>query len=91
MCTSEVQIRAAVVRTIASSGPGSGIGFSTTSVAPTVLITKDFIVSGIEYCPLRARETPIMQEAACDPGLIMQHDRRAHAGDLRGAAVRLDA
>ena len=32
VCTSDVQTIDAVVRTTASSGPGSGIGFSTTAV-----------------------------------------------------------
>ena len=45
VCTSEVQISAAVVRTIASSGPGSGTGLSTTPVSPTFLITNARIVS----------------------------------------------
>ena len=43
--TSEVQIKAAVVRTIASSGPGSGIGFSTTAVDPTRSMTSARMVS----------------------------------------------
>ena len=45
VCTSEVQISAAVVLTIASSGPGVGIGFSTTSVRPISLITNARMVS----------------------------------------------
>src|SRR5436305_14763686 len=47
VCTSEVQISAAVVRTTASSGPGTGIGFSTTAVSPTLLITNARIVAAI--------------------------------------------
>ena len=43
--TSEVQISAAVVLTIASSGPGVGTGFSITSVRPISLITNARMVS----------------------------------------------
>src|SRR5574337_389568 len=42
--TSEVQINACVVRTTTSPGAGSGIGLSTTSVVPTLGMTKAFIV-----------------------------------------------
>jgi len=51
VCTSEVQISAAVVRTIASSGPGSGIGFSTMPVSPTFLITNARIESAMGVPP----------------------------------------
>src|SRR5689334_11942055 len=53
VCTSDVQIRAAVVLTIASSGPGSGMGFSTTPVSPTFLMTNARIVSVMKQllCP----------------------------------------
>jgi hypothetical protein len=40
-----VQISAAVVLTIASSGPGVGTGFSITSVRPISLITNARMVS----------------------------------------------
>ena len=47
--TSEVQISAAVVLTIASSGPGVGMGFSITSVRPTSLITNARMVSDMNW------------------------------------------
>jgi hypothetical protein len=47
VCTSEVQIIAAVVRTIASSGPGSGMGLFTTPVSPAFFITNARMVSVI--------------------------------------------
>jgi hypothetical protein len=46
-----VQISAAVVRTIASSGPGDGMGFSTTAVDPTFSITNARIVSDMAVGP----------------------------------------
>jgi hypothetical protein len=44
VCTSEVQIRAAVVRTTASLGPGRGMGFSTTPALPAPRNTSARIV-----------------------------------------------
>ena len=41
--TSDVQTRACVVLTIASLGPGSGIGLSTTATLPTDSMTNAFI------------------------------------------------
>src|SRR5690242_19407845 len=47
VCTSEVQTIAAVVRTIASLGPGPGIGFSMTATRPISGITNARMTSGM--------------------------------------------
>src|SRR5271169_1871336 len=49
VCTSEVQIRALVVLTMASVGPGVGIGFSANPTLPIPFITKARIVVDLQY------------------------------------------
>src|SRR6266516_8068605 len=47
VCTSDVQMKDAVVRMTASRGPGSGRGFSITPIFSTPRKTKAFIVSAM--------------------------------------------
>jgi hypothetical protein len=44
---SDVQIRALVVRTTASSGPGSGMGLSMKPICPIFLITNVFTLAHV--------------------------------------------